>query len=100
MTSTNSTITNDMPKVGADHAPPDLLTSVDPNFVPKDDTPENTKRMTGETQEAKPDKGSGAELGVGEMEGAKFKVEPLRRTGEDASTMRARSEQKEGNPRK
>lgn len=31
-----------------------------------------------------------SELGVGEMEGAKFKVEPLRRTGEDANTMRAR----------
>ncbi|KAJ4417239.1 Succinate dehydrogenase assembly factor 2 mitochondrial [Gnomoniopsis sp. IMI 355080] len=30
------------------------------------------------------------ELGVGELEGAKFKVEPLRRHGEDAETMRAR----------
>jgi hypothetical protein len=29
-------------------------------------------------------------MGVGEMEGAKFKIEPLRRTGEDANTMRAR----------
>ncbi|CAN8106284.1 unnamed protein product [Discula destructiva] len=30
------------------------------------------------------------ELGVGELEGAKFKVEPLRRHGEDGETMRAR----------
>ncbi|KAA8649867.1 hypothetical protein EYZ11_005871 [Aspergillus tanneri] len=30
------------------------------------------------------------ELGVGEMEGITFKVEPLRRTGEDLATMRAR----------
>ncbi|KAG9250472.1 Flavinator of succinate dehydrogenase-domain-containing protein [Emericellopsis atlantica] len=30
------------------------------------------------------------ELEVGELEGAKFKIEPLRRTGEDANTKRAR----------
>ncbi|KAI9855352.1 MAG: vesicle coat component [Trichoglossum hirsutum] len=30
------------------------------------------------------------ELGVGEMDGGKFKIEPLRRTGEDVVTMRAR----------
>ncbi|KAM0333119.1 hypothetical protein ACHAQA_001778 [Verticillium albo-atrum] len=30
------------------------------------------------------------ELGVGELQGAKFRIEPLRRTGEDATTMRAR----------
>lgn len=30
------------------------------------------------------------EMGVGELEGASFKIEPLRRTGEDADTMRAR----------
>lgn len=29
-------------------------------------------------------------MGVGELEGAKFKIEPLRRTGEDEKTMRAR----------
>ncbi|KAI3397230.1 hypothetical protein diail_11109 [Diaporthe ilicicola] len=33
---------------------------------------------------------TGHEMGVGELEGAKFKIEPLRRTGEDAETMRAR----------
>ncbi|KAI1501994.1 Flavinator of succinate dehydrogenase-domain-containing protein [Biscogniauxia marginata] len=31
-----------------------------------------------------------SELGVGELEGAKFRVEPLRRVGEDDKTMRAR----------
>jgi hypothetical protein len=30
------------------------------------------------------------EMGVGEMEGAKFKIEPLHRSGEDPNTMRAR----------
>ena len=79
-----------MPSVGADKAPPELLTSVDPNFTPKDSVPENTERMTGGTQKGRPDDGPNAELGVGEMEGGKFKVEPLRRTGEDGNTMRAR----------
>lgn len=51
---------------------------------------ENTERMTGGTQSGEPEGGPNAEMGVGEMEGAKFKVEPLRRTGEDANTMRAR----------
>ncbi|KAI4286097.1 MAG: hypothetical protein L6R35_004487 [Caloplaca aegaea] len=90
MTNTNSTIANEMPSVGADKAPPELLTSVDPNFAPKDSVPENTERMTGGTQKGGPDVGSNAELDVGEMEGAKFKVEPKRRTGEDDNTMRAR----------
>lgn len=31
-----------------------------------------------------------AALDVGEIEGVEFKVEPLRRTGEDGNTMRAR----------
>lgn len=34
--------------------------------------------------------GAGGELGVGELQGAKFRIEPLRRTGEDPDTMRAR----------
>ncbi|KAH6985997.1 Flavinator of succinate dehydrogenase-domain-containing protein [Ilyonectria sp. MPI-CAGE-AT-0026] len=33
---------------------------------------------------------SSAELGVGELQGAKFKIEPLRRVGEDDATKRAR----------
>ena len=90
MTNTNSTIANEMPSVGADKAPPELLTSVDPDFVPKDSVPENTERMTGGTQDGAPEGGVNAELDVGEMEGASFKVEPLRRTGEDGNTMRAR----------
>lgn len=90
MTNTNSTIANEMPSIGADKAPPELLTSVDPNFVPKDSIPENTERMTGGTQAGGPDSGVNSELDVGEMQGAKFKVEPLRRTGEDDNTIRAR----------
>ena len=90
MTNTNSTIANEMPSVGADKAPPELLSSVDPNFTPQDSIPENTEHMTGGTQKSRSEDGANAELEVGQMEGAKFKVEPLRRTGEDANTMRAR----------
>lgn len=90
MTNTNSTIANEMPSVGADKPPPELISSVDPDFVPKDSVPENTERMTGGTQKGGPDTDANSELGVGEMEGAEFKVEPLRRTGEDGNTMRAR----------
>ncbi|KAK0517568.1 hypothetical protein JMJ35_000723 [Cladonia borealis] len=90
MTNTNSTISNEMPGLGADKPPPELISSVDPEFVPKDSVLENTERMTGGTQKGGPESGPNSELDVGEMEGAKFKVEPLRRTGEDGNTMRAR----------
>lgn len=90
LTNTTSTMKNDVPSVGADKAPPELISSVDPNYTPKDDVPENMERMTGGTQPGDPKNVSKADLGVGEMEGAKFKVEPLRRTGEDSTTMRAR----------
>jgi hypothetical protein len=90
MTNTTSTMKNDVPSVGADKAPPELISSVDPEYTPKDDVPENTERMTGGTQPGDPKNVSKPDLGVGEMEGAKFKVEPLRRTGEDSTTMRAR----------
>lgn len=30
------------------------------------------------------------DIGVGELEGAKFRIEPMRRVGEDEKTMRAR----------
>ncbi|KAF7533709.1 hypothetical protein G7Z17_g13467 [Cylindrodendrum hubeiense] len=36
------------------------------------------------------DDNSSAELGVGELQGAKFKIEPLRRVGENDATKRAR----------
>ena len=95
MTNTNSTIANEMPAIGKDSAPPELITSVDPEFTPKDSVPENTERMTGDTQKPAPEGGPNAglevgEMGVGEIEGGTFRVEPLRRTGEDANTMRAR----------
>lgn len=90
MTNTNSTIANEMPSIGKDSAPPELITSVDPKFTPKDSVPENTERMTGGTQDGAPKEGVNADLNVGEIEGGAFRVEPLRRTGEDANTMRAR----------
>ena len=53
-------------------------------------SPKNTKRTTSGTQTGELGTAMNAELGVGEMEGAKFKIEPLRRTGEDINTTRAR----------
>ena len=90
MTNTTSTIANESPNLGTDKPPPDLVTAVDPEYVPQDKVPENTERMTGATQEPNPGQRSDPELGVGEMEGAAFKVEPMRRTGETDDTMRAR----------
>jgi len=49
-TNSTSTIANQMPSIGIDNAPPELLTNVDPNFVPKDSKPANTEKMTGGTQ--------------------------------------------------
>jgi len=90
MTNTNSTIANEMPSIGKDNVPPEMITSVDGDFIPKDSIPENTERMTGGTQKSAPDSGVNSDLDVGEIEGGSFRVEPLRRTGEDLSTMRAR----------
>ena len=90
MTNTNSTIANEMPNVGKDAAPPELIASVDPDFAPKDSVPENTERMTGGTQDGKPESGVNSDLKVGEIEGGTFRVEPIRRTGEDVNTTRAR----------
>jgi len=56
MTNTNSTFHNDMPSVGEDKPPPDVISSVDPDYVPKDRLPENTERMTGGTQSGDPTK--------------------------------------------
>lgn len=73
MTNTTSTIANEMPSVGNDAPPPELIKNVDPNFTPKDAKPDNTERMTGGTQgqEGSEVSGKNAELGVGELEGAK-----------------------------
>jgi len=90
MTNTNSTISNEMPSIGKDSVPPEMITSVEGDFTPKDSVPENTDRMTGGTQKPAPESGVNADLDVGEIEGGQFRVEPLRRSGEDANTMRAR----------
>jgi len=90
ITNTTSTIANEFPSLGKDKPPPEMISSVDGNYIPKDSVPENTERMTGGTQKPSPDDGSNADLKVGEIEGGSFRVEPLRRTGEDPNTMRAR----------
>ena len=79
-----------MPTVGKDAVPPEFISSVDKNFVPKDSSPENTERMTGGTQKSASSEGVYADFDVGEIEGGSFRVEPLRRTGEDIQTMRSR----------
>ncbi|KAI7227864.1 hypothetical protein KC352_g15592, partial [Hortaea werneckii] len=50
MTNTNSTIANEMPSIGKDGAPPEMITSVDPSFLPKDSKPDNTEKMMGGQQ--------------------------------------------------
>jgi len=90
MTNTTSTIANEMPSIGKDKAPPELISSVDENYTPQDSVPENTERMTGGTQKPGPEDGVNSELKVGEIEGGSFKVEPIQRTGEDVNTTRAR----------
>lgn len=90
MTNTNSTEANNMPSAGKKNAPPEFLSDVDPDFAPKDSIHENTERMTGGTQKQASETATDGELKVGEMEGGSFRIEPLRRTGEDANTMRAR----------
>jgi hypothetical protein len=87
VTNTTSTQTNDYPKVGERNPPPELLTSIDPDYKPTDPYPGKIEHFTGGTQTSGAQK---PELGVGEMEGVTFKVEPLRREGEDTSTTRAR----------
>ncbi|KAI9747252.1 MAG: succinate dehydrogenase assembly factor 2 [Lichina confinis] len=74
-----SAVMDNVPKVGVENAPPELLSSVT-------DSPQSTDSASANAAEETDQK----ELGVGELEGAKFKVEPLRRTGEDVKTMRAR----------
>lgn len=84
---TTSTMTKDYPNVGTRPAPPDLLSSVDPNYKPADPYPGRVEHYTGGEQQRGPQK---PELGVGEMEGIRFKVEPIKRAGEDTATQRAR----------
>jgi len=84
---TTSTMTKDYPKVGQKPSPPEMLNTVDPNYRPADPYPGKVEHFTGGRQESGAQK---PELGVGEMEGITFKVEPLKRTNEDVATMRAR----------
>lgn len=84
---TTSTMTGDYPNVGQRTAPPEMLNSVDPGYRPADPYPGRVEHFTGGRQETGAQK---PELGVGEMEGITFRVEPLKRKNEDVATMRAR----------
>lgn len=87
VSNTTSTLTKDFPNVGNKPAPPEMLNSVDPNYRPADPYPGKIEHFTGGRQDTGAQK---PELGVGEMEGITFKVEPLKRVGEDVTTKRAR----------
>jgi hypothetical protein len=84
---TTSTMTKDFPNVGEKPSPPEMLNSVEPNYRPADPYPGKIEHFTGGRQDAGAQK---PELGVGEMEGITFKVEPLKRVGEEIATKRAR----------
>ncbi|KAJ5779647.1 WD40-repeat-containing domain protein [Penicillium paradoxum] len=84
---TTSTMTKDFPSVGNKPPPPEMLNSVEPNYRPSDPYPGRIEHFTGGRQD---DGAQKPELGVGEMEGITFKVEPLKRVGEEAATKRAR----------
>ncbi len=86
---TTSTASKEFPSIGADKPPPELLMSADPDFQPSDSLPQTEGKTEGSQSDGLSG-GSKSELGVGEMEGAQFKIEPLRRTGEDGNTLRAR----------
>ena len=89
MTNTTSSIASEMPSVGSDAPPPELLSAAG-GPTPKDAVEGYIEHMTGGTQKPGETMDAGKELGVGELEGASFKVEPLRRTGEDEHTIKAR----------
>lgn len=84
---TTSTMTKDFPNVGEKPSPPEMLNSVEPNYRPADPYPGKIEHFTGGRQDNGAQK---PELGVGEMEGITFKVEPLKRVGEELATKRAR----------
>jgi succinate dehydrogenase flavin-adding protein (antitoxin of CptAB toxin-antitoxin module) len=93
LTNTTSTIANELPSVGAQHASPELISTVSSKFKPQDHVPENTKRMSGGTQDQKAassSKKQESQLQVGEMEDSDIMIQPIRRHGEDLSTMRSR----------
>ena len=90
LTNTTPTNTADFPKVGAQKAPPDLLRDVDPNYSPKDPVPGNVEHMTGGTQRSPAAGAAKPDLEVGELEDVTFRVEPLKREGEDMNTLKAR----------
>ncbi|KAJ5840702.1 uncharacterized protein N7525_005890 [Penicillium rubens] len=84
---TTSTMTKDFVNVGQKPAPPEMLNSANPNYRPSDPYPGRIEHFTGGRQDNGAQK---PELGVGEMEGITFKVEPLKRVGEELATKRAR----------
>lgn len=109
LNNTTSSAEDEIPRVGAEKAPPELISSVDGSseaLLEKVDSAGEGNRKMGEDgwwgngqkkkgkeggKKEKKEKGElELELEVGEMHDTEIKVEPLRRTGEDVNTMRAR----------
>lgn len=88
LANTTSTSTNDFPKAAAKVESPELVTAANQEYQRRDAVPGNMENMTGGAVKTRD--GRKPELGVGEMDGITFRVEPLKRDGEDIMTMRAR----------
>ncbi|KAG5298184.1 TPR domain-containing protein, G-protein comlpex beta subunit CpcB [Histoplasma ohiense] len=88
LANTTSTSTNDFPKAAAKIESPELVAAANQEYQRRDAVLGNMENMTGGTVKTRD--GRKPELGVGEMDGITFKVEPLKRDGEDIMTMRAR----------
>lgn len=84
-----SSETSKVTGVSEKNAPPDLISSASAASHHTGSDSKSTD-INGHTKGGRDDRGTTRELDVGELEGAEIRVKPLRRTGEDVNTMRAR----------
>lgn len=84
------------PSVGAHNPPPELLSSADPDWTPDGQKSVAEAEASGSPRgqdsaaEHQHNEGARGDLDVGVIEGGSFRVSPLRRSGEDGTTIRAR----------
>jgi succinate dehydrogenase flavin-adding protein (antitoxin of CptAB toxin-antitoxin module) len=83
-TNTTSSAPRSVPQVGAANVPPDLISSADQDSATTTTSSSRGPGLAGSFGDVD------QELGVGEITSGQFRVEPLRRVGEDLKTMRAR----------
>ncbi|KAF8423396.1 TPR repeat protein-like protein [Tirmania nivea] len=95
LTNTTSTLHPSTPSVGAFPPPPEFLSAVSPNYNPLDSNPENTARLTGNTQDGLGSPSSSTPQYHNPTEvlthlHTTFTIPPLPRSDEDLSTLRSR----------